>query len=124
MPFGTKLQLYWRVLTSQAKQATQICHAFAIQMELFHRRAANRRNADNSSVIVTPGEMFGPAMLTWIVEWHGFTGHGVRRMRACVFPVVAPLARQGQIEFCRSAAAERGTMCSMENGSVEKRAGQ
>ena len=81
------------MLPRTIQHASQIDHAYAIQLEGLDGRTTYRCDADDQRVIVTPYKMIFPPLLARMVERYGFPADRVLPRNLVVFMVVAALTR-------------------------------
>jgi len=83
-------------------------------MQGCNRRSSNWRETNNLGEILTPPEVFTPALLAWMKQWGHEATDGVARHDPRSLMTVTTLARQGEIVVLRHTACLQGIMWSME----------
>jgi hypothetical protein len=77
-------------------------------MQCCHRRSPNWRETNNLSAILTPPEVFTPALLARMKQWGHEATEGVTRHGPHGLMTVTTLARQGKIVVLRQTACLAG----------------
>ena len=77
-------------------------------MQGCNRRSSNWRETNNLGEILTPPEVFTPALLAWMKQWGHEATDGVARHDPRSLMTVTTLARQGEIVVLRHTACLAG----------------
>lgn len=94
-----------RVFIKRQQYAAQVDDLFPVELERGYGGAPCRCETEDFEVIITPGEMFGPAMFAWMKERREFGGQRVTCLDLGMFMIVAALTSEGEITLNGWAAA-------------------
>ncbi len=80
------------MFTHCVEHATQLYDARSVQVECINCGTSAWGYADNESVVLIPGEMFMPELLSWMIARNHLSAHSIASLCLDILVIVISLA--------------------------------